>query len=193
MTHTTQVQTADLTMQLAGPDQPGEDYLAKLGRINNARSRAAEIVTADQPAPVDQDGWEHRFEIWQGGHPVTVLLRTFHSTLDEIEGRMLDEPDELEALRAEMQSEKHWLREGLSKLEVPTALIEACLEPSPVSDSDETIWMTPSEVAAALESTLRTQWEALPTEVRETAWDAPSDGADYYQATQRVLQGQPRF
>jgi hypothetical protein len=34
----------ELTMELAGPDQPSEGYLEKVGRLNNARSRATEIV-----------------------------------------------------------------------------------------------------------------------------------------------------
>ncbi len=45
---------ADLTPQLAGPDRPGEDYLAKLGRLNAAHQQAVEVVLADllpQPRP----------------------------------------------------------------------------------------------------------------------------------------------
>jgi hypothetical protein len=38
---------ADLTTQLAGPDQPGETYLDKVGRINEAAMRAREIVLTE--------------------------------------------------------------------------------------------------------------------------------------------------
>ena len=37
-------QIEDLSRELAGPDQPGEGYLAKLGRLNNARMRAEEEI-----------------------------------------------------------------------------------------------------------------------------------------------------
>jgi hypothetical protein len=37
-------QIEELTLELAGDDQPGEQYLAKAGRLTAARSRAEEIV-----------------------------------------------------------------------------------------------------------------------------------------------------
>ena len=37
-------QIEELTLELAGDDQPGEEYLAKAGRLTAARSRAEEIV-----------------------------------------------------------------------------------------------------------------------------------------------------
>ena len=37
-------QIEELTLDLAGDDQPGEEYLAKAGRLTAARSRAEEIV-----------------------------------------------------------------------------------------------------------------------------------------------------
>jgi hypothetical protein len=40
----TATQIADLMMDLAGDDPPGEDYLVKAGRLNMARLRAEEIV-----------------------------------------------------------------------------------------------------------------------------------------------------
>jgi hypothetical protein len=46
-------QIEDLTLELAGDDQPGEEYLAKAGRLTAARSRAEEIVLPQRvlPAP----------------------------------------------------------------------------------------------------------------------------------------------
>jgi hypothetical protein len=35
---------SDLTLQLAGDDQPGEGFLVKMGRLNMARLRAEEMV-----------------------------------------------------------------------------------------------------------------------------------------------------
>jgi hypothetical protein len=39
-----ETQIEELTLELAGDDQPGEQYLAKAGRLTAARSRAEEIV-----------------------------------------------------------------------------------------------------------------------------------------------------
>ena len=41
-------QIEELTLELAGDDQPGEEYLAKAGRLTAARSRAEEIVLPQQ-------------------------------------------------------------------------------------------------------------------------------------------------
>lgn len=38
----------DLSLELAGDDPPGEDYLAKLGRLNMARLRAQETVLRER-------------------------------------------------------------------------------------------------------------------------------------------------
>jgi hypothetical protein len=37
-------QIEDRTRELAGPDQPGEGYLSKVGRLNNAKMRAEEEI-----------------------------------------------------------------------------------------------------------------------------------------------------
>lgn len=44
-------QVTTLTVQLQGPDVPGETYFAKIGRIENAKLRAEEIVRADLLMP----------------------------------------------------------------------------------------------------------------------------------------------
>jgi hypothetical protein len=41
-------QIDDLAAELAGGDQPGEEYLAKAGRLTAARSRAEEIILPQQ-------------------------------------------------------------------------------------------------------------------------------------------------
>jgi hypothetical protein len=41
-------QIADLALDLAGEDPPGEDYLVKVGRLNMARLQAEEIVLPEQ-------------------------------------------------------------------------------------------------------------------------------------------------
>jgi len=41
-------QIADLALDLAGDDPPGEDYLVKVGRLNMARLQAEEIVLREQ-------------------------------------------------------------------------------------------------------------------------------------------------
>ena len=49
----TEQQIDALATELAGDDQPGEDYLAKAGRLTAARSQAEEIILPQQilPAP----------------------------------------------------------------------------------------------------------------------------------------------
>ena len=42
------MQIEELTPELAGDDQPGEDYQAKAGRLTAARSRAEEIMLPQQ-------------------------------------------------------------------------------------------------------------------------------------------------
>src|ERR1035438_6755064 len=41
-------QIADLTVDLAGDDPPGEGYLVKVGRLNMARLQAEEIILHEQ-------------------------------------------------------------------------------------------------------------------------------------------------
>lgn len=41
-------QIRELQVQLAGPDTRGEDYMAKVGRLTNARMRAEEIVLSEE-------------------------------------------------------------------------------------------------------------------------------------------------
>lgn len=44
----------ELSDELAGPDVPGETYLEKIGRLNNARKRAEEVIQADWLTPPSQ-------------------------------------------------------------------------------------------------------------------------------------------
>nr|AXV46527.1 TnpV protein [Arthrobacter sp.] len=41
----------DLQVQIAGHDTPGETYLEKVGRLNNAKMQAEEIVRAEMLTP----------------------------------------------------------------------------------------------------------------------------------------------
>lgn len=53
-----EAQVSDLTAQLAGPDQLGEGYLEKVGRLNMAKLQAEETVLADYlttPEPTQDD------------------------------------------------------------------------------------------------------------------------------------------
>lgn len=52
-----QNQIADLTTQLAGPDEPGESFEHKVGRLNSAKMRAEEIVAADLLIPPREE-WD---------------------------------------------------------------------------------------------------------------------------------------
>ena len=48
---------ADLTTQLVGPDEPGESFEHKVGRLNSAKMRAEEIVAADLLIP-PREQWD---------------------------------------------------------------------------------------------------------------------------------------
>ena len=53
-------QVRQLAATLAGPDQPGEEYLQKVGRLNMARLQAEEVVLtalARAPTSADRHGW----------------------------------------------------------------------------------------------------------------------------------------
>lgn len=49
-------QIADLTLDLAGDDPPGEDYLVKVGRLNMARLQAEEIILPRRVLPPPEPG-----------------------------------------------------------------------------------------------------------------------------------------
>ena len=53
-------QVVTLQPQLAGPDPAGEGFLEKVGRLNNARSRAEEMVMADLVYLPPEPGTEDR-------------------------------------------------------------------------------------------------------------------------------------
>lgn len=44
-----------MARDLAGPDHPGEGYLAKLGRLNNARMTAEEVILREQVLVTPED------------------------------------------------------------------------------------------------------------------------------------------
>jgi hypothetical protein len=62
-----ETQIEELTLDLAGDDQPGEEYLAKAGRLTAARSQAEEIVLPERvlltPEPQTSENPEN------GGQP----------------------------------------------------------------------------------------------------------------------------
>ena len=49
-------QIDELTTELAGDGQPGEDYLARAGRLTAARSQAEEIILPQQILPPPEPG-----------------------------------------------------------------------------------------------------------------------------------------
>jgi hypothetical protein len=74
---------ADLTLDLAGDDPPGEDYLVKVGRLNMARLQAEEIILPQRillpPEPgadPDEDNQDPaaRSEPPTPGHPGLPLV-----------------------------------------------------------------------------------------------------------------------
>lgn len=60
----------DLASQLEGPDQPGETYLAKVGRLNQARMQATEIVlhnwlSETEPGTEDEEADTELADLWE--------------------------------------------------------------------------------------------------------------------------------
>jgi hypothetical protein len=73
----TEQQIGDLATELAGDDQPGEDYLAKAGRLTAARSQAEEIILPQQilPAPepeTSEDPEEKDLPPGSGERPLVI-------------------------------------------------------------------------------------------------------------------------
>ena len=60
----------DLAIQLEGPDQPGETYLAKVGRLNQAKMQATEIVlhnwlSETEPGTQDEASDTELADLWE--------------------------------------------------------------------------------------------------------------------------------
>jgi hypothetical protein len=71
-------QIQELAQRLAGPDQPGEEYLQKAGRLNMARLQAEEAVLSELVwiAPPEQEGSEP-----PATDSATQTLREMHRAL----------------------------------------------------------------------------------------------------------------
>ncbi|MSS44476.1 hypothetical protein FYJ43_00005 [Cutibacterium sp. WCA-380-WT-3A] len=83
---------SELTPQLAGPDEPGETYFHKVGRLNRARMQAEEIVRAEILAPPEIEDDEELNDpsrpdsdpMWgQAGSPES--LRSWAERMDQID------------------------------------------------------------------------------------------------------------
>jgi len=70
-------QVQELAQTLAGPDQPGEEYLQKVGRLNMARLQAEEVVMRDlvwiSGPPEEEEEEEEPATDW-----VTQTMRAIH-------------------------------------------------------------------------------------------------------------------
>jgi hypothetical protein len=69
-------QIEELTAELAGDDQPGEEYLAKAGRLTAARNRAEEIVLPQRvlPAPEPETSEDPEDHSQPPGSPALPLV-----------------------------------------------------------------------------------------------------------------------
>jgi len=76
----TEQQIDALATELAGDDQPGEDYLAKAGRLTAARSQAEEIILSQQillaPEPETSEDPEEKDLLTAGGERPLVIDRS---------------------------------------------------------------------------------------------------------------------
>jgi len=103
---------ATLTPQLAGPDLPGEDYLAKTARWNNARARATEIAIADsglmQTVGLTRDEWD-----WDTQEHAEGLIAWAYRMAEQTEG-WIDHGLSLEETAARYLLPETFLREMVS-------------------------------------------------------------------------------
>jgi len=80
-----QTRIGQLTPQLAGPDLPGEDSLAKAARHSNARARATEMALADSglftTSEQSRDEWEWTTQEHQEG-----LISWAHRMQEQADG-----------------------------------------------------------------------------------------------------------
>lgn len=82
-------QIADLALDLAGDDPPGEDYLVKVGRLNMARVQAEEIVLPEQvllpPEPgADPDTEEQDEQALASQREAPVIVDRSHPRWEEV-------------------------------------------------------------------------------------------------------------
>lgn len=85
-----QDQVIDLTPELEGPDQPGEGFLAKTGRLNAARNRAEELVLHEllySQKPENEPDLEEETAEYYGDLHQTI------QDIHDITRRALDEPE----------------------------------------------------------------------------------------------------
>jgi hypothetical protein len=82
---------SDLALQLAGPDQPGEEYLAKVGRLNMARLQAEELVLPElvllppeSGADPDQDPDPDQREAMTGRDERPVVVDRGHRLWEQV-------------------------------------------------------------------------------------------------------------
>ena len=68
-----ETQVQEVMLSLAGPDQPGEQYLQKVGRLNMARLQAEEVVLTDLVWISGPDETEEPATDW-----MTQTLREIH-------------------------------------------------------------------------------------------------------------------
>lgn len=79
-------QVTSLTIELQGPDVAGESYFEKVGRIENAKLRAEEIVREELliPPPEIRDLAEDDQPPSEGQQAIAEMWRLLHSDPDDV-------------------------------------------------------------------------------------------------------------
>ena len=81
----------DLMLDLAGQDPPGEDYLAKVARLNAARRQAEEIVLAEEvlldPEPEASPAEEENPSAPQ---PVPAVVERGHPLWEQVNAEQME-------------------------------------------------------------------------------------------------------
>lgn len=88
-------QILNLEAQLAGPDPADETYLGKVGRLNEARRRAEEIVLTDLVWIAAETSENETFEAWMAGPGGSVILQPLRQWAMQIADARTAETDEI--------------------------------------------------------------------------------------------------
>jgi hypothetical protein len=90
-------QIADLALDLAGDDPPGEGYLVKVGRLNMARLQAEEIVLPErilltpEPAAAQQDpGSQNQATTQATGPGMPLIVDRNHPLWEQVNAEQED-------------------------------------------------------------------------------------------------------
>ena len=143
---------------------------------------------SEMPLPAEQ---EERRQAWMSGHPIWETLSIWDRRMTDLDDEQSDlAPREVTLLTAAT-------RDDLLAFGLPTSLIDQVLTPRIVPSTavpGETLrlWSTTAEQDDLIREALRAEWESIPQETKDDAWNPATGGTGYFEAVERVRTGLPR-